>query len=224
MLVFSGIQCSLYYGLISKGVDSTATLFNQYRDSNPDVDVPTAAAIRLANLRSYLERACESASILIVGEAAGPWGARFSGVPFVGEKQLLDPRFPICGGRSSLPVPLREMRLDPPFVSLSARLFWEVLLPFHDRIVVWDAVPFHTHKPDDALTVRNPSREEVVQHSEALRLIEEYVQPSQVVAVGRRAFGALETLGKSPVYVRHPSQGGIRKFAEGMQELFSRRP
>jgi len=199
---------------------STGITFNQYRDCNPEVDVPDAAAIRLANLRSYMEKACASASILVVGEAAGPWGARFSGVPFVGEKQLLDPSFPIRGERSSLAAPLRETRLAPPFVSNSARLFWEVLLPFHERFVVWDAVPFHTHKPDDALTVRNPSKKEVAEFGEALQLIEAYVQPSRIVAVGRRAFEALEALGKSPVYVRHPSMGGKARFATGMQEVF----
>ena len=201
-------------------VPSTGILFNQYRDCNPEVDIPNAAAVRMANLRNYLHQACSSASVLVVGEAAGPWGARFSGVPFVGEKQLLDPSFPIRGERSSLFAPLRQTRLNPPFVSLSAKLFWEVLLPYRDRIVVWDAVPFHTHKLGDALTVRNPSKKEVAQFGEMLRLVEAYVQPSRIVAVGRRAFEALEALGKSPVYVRHPSMGGKARFATGMQEAF----
>jgi len=199
---------------------STGITFNQYRDCNPEVDVPDAAAIRLANLRSYMEKACDSASILIVGEAAGPWGARFSGIPFVGEKQLLDPLFPIRGERSSKVDPLRETRIAPPFVSNSAKLFWEALLPFHERFVAWDAMPFHTHKRGDALTVRNPSKKEVAQFGEMLRLVEAYVQPSQIVAVGRRAFEALEALGHSPVYVRHPSMGGRAGFATGMQEVF----
>jgi uracil-DNA glycosylase len=80
---------------------TTNTIFNQYRDSNDQVDVQDAAAIRTKNLRRYVAEATETASILVVGEAAGPWGCRFSGVPFTGEKQLLDPTFPLRGERSS---------------------------------------------------------------------------------------------------------------------------
>jgi len=208
-------------GLLTR-VPPTDTLFNQYRDFSPAVDVPNAAAIRLANLRSYMEKACELATILVVGEAAGPWGARFSGVPFVGERQLLDPSFPINGERSSRPDPIRKMRLAPPFTSSSAKIFWEVLLPCHHRFVVWDAFPLHPHELGDALTVRNPSREEVSQFGEVLRLIEAYIQPSHIVAVGRHAFEELEVLGESPVYVRHPSMGGKAKFAAGMQGIFGK--
>ena len=203
-------------------VPSTDTSFNLYRDCNEDVDVPNAASIRTANLRNYMAKACESASILVVGEAAGPWGARFSGVPFIGERQLLDPSFPINGERSSRADPIRKMRLTPPFISGSAKIFWEVLLPYYRHFVVWDAFPLHPHELGDALTVRNPSRKEVSQFGEALRLIEAYIQPSHIVAVGRRARKQLEALGEYPVCVRHPSMGGKAEFAAGMQQFFKK--
>ena len=55
--------------------------FNQYLESNPDLEKPDGPAIRRRNLRRYL---CEfaNASYLLVGEAAGYAGCRFSGIPF----------------------------------------------------------------------------------------------------------------------------------------------
>ncbi|MCX7046008.1 MAG: uracil-DNA glycosylase [Candidatus Sumerlaeota bacterium] len=199
---------------------SSDIVFNQYRDFYAEVDVPNAASIRTANLRRYMASACEGASILVVGEAPGPWGCRFSGVPFIGERQLLDPSFPYRGERSSRIDPLRPTKIVPPFTSNSAEIFWEVMRPYHHRFVLWDAFPLHSHKPDDVLTVRNPTRKEVSQFGEALRLIKAYMEPTQVIAIGRKAFAELKMLGETPVYVRHPSRGGKAEFAAGMQRLF----
>jgi hypothetical protein len=199
---------------------STATVFNQYRDCNDQVDGPEAAAIRRDNLRKYMAKATESASFLVVGEAAGPWGCRFSGVPFTGERQLLDTSFPLSGHRSSKRNPNRATKVNPPFVSRSAEVFWEVMLPYRCDFVLWDAFPLHSHQPGDALTVRNPTKGEVSQFAEVLYLIKAYVVPKQTIAVGRKAFDELEALGQAPKYVRHPSRGGKREFAIGMEQLF----
>lgn len=199
---------------------STNTIFNQYRDRNDQVDVPDAPTIRTENLRRYMAEATETASILIVGEAAGPWGCRFSGVPFTGEKQLLDPSFPLGGERSSRTIPACPTKVVPPFISRSAEAFWDVMLPYHGRFLVWDAFPLHSHEPDDFLTVRNPTRNEVSQFGEALRLIKAYMKPDHIVAVGKKAFEELHGIGETSVYVRHPSRGGKAEFTAGMEALF----
>jgi hypothetical protein len=60
--------------------------FNQYREFG-DKDVPGAPAIRLDNLRRYLEER-EAARVLAVGEAAGYQGMRWSGIAFTSERDL----------------------------------------------------------------------------------------------------------------------------------------
>lgn len=205
---------------ILTNLPSTATVFNQYRDRNDQVDVPEAAAIRTENLRTYMAEATESASFLVVGEAAGPWGCRFSGVPFTGEKQLLDSSFPLRGDRSSRTMPACLTKVAPPFISRSAETFWEVMLPYHGHFLVWDAFPLHSHELHDFLTVRNPTKKEVSQFGEALRLIKAYMKPTHIIAVGRKAFEELHAIGEASVYVRHPSRGGKAEFTAGMQELF----
>ena len=200
---------------------STKTIFNQYRDCNAQVDVPDASAIQIQNLRQYMAEATETASILLVGEAAGPWGCRFSGVPFTGERQLLDPSFPLRGERSSKATPSRPTKVDPPFISRSSETFWGIMRPYHGRFLVWDALPLHSHEPDDVLTVRNPTKNEVSHFGEALRLIKTYMKPAHIVAVGKKAFEELEALGEASIYVRHPSRGGKAEFTAGIQEVFT---
>src|SRR5690554_885232 len=80
---------------------STDRLFNLYRDVNEDLDRPDAAEIRRTNLYRYLERYQSFPPVLLLAEAPGPRGCRFSGVPFVSEAQLLDDTFPIDGYQSS---------------------------------------------------------------------------------------------------------------------------
>lgn len=201
---------------------STSTVFNQYRDRNDQVDLPDAASIRVENLRLYMADATSTASILIVGEAAGPWGCRFSGVPFTGEKQILDPHFPVHGKHSSKTFPALPTKLSPPFISRSAEIFWGVLRPYHARFLVWDAFPLHSHKPHDFLTVRNPTKGEVSQFRGALSLIREYIEPTQIIAVGKKVFQELDSLNVPSIYVRHPSRGGKPKFTAGMKEIFGR--
>jgi hypothetical protein len=221
---------------ILTAVPSSDTVFNQYRDRNDQVDVLDAAAIRAENLRRYMANAIETASILVVGEAAGPWGCRFSGVPFTGEKQLIDPSFPLFplrGNRSSRTIPTCPTKVSPPFISRSAEIFWSVMKPYHSRFLVWDAFPFHPHEPHDFLTVRNPNKEEVKQFGEEalLLIINKYKNLTNIVAVGRKAEEVLKTLKpegsitrpNEPKYVRHPSRGGEGIFKKQMESLFNKR-
>lgn len=202
---------------------STNIIFNQYRDSNLLVDIPDAPSIRLKNLHGYLANRINDATILIIGEAAGPWGCRFSGIPFTGEKQLLDPSFPISGTRTSKDVLSMELRIAPPFISRSAEMFWEVLAPFHNQFISWDVFPLHSHKPDNPFTVRNPTNKETDQFGEAVRIIVSYMNPKIIISVGKKSFNELTRLGINSTYVRHPSRGGKGKFIEGINSVFSSR-
>lgn len=204
------------------GFPSTSTVFNQYRDCNHEIDLLAAASIRIKNLKEYMEKAMSTASVLVVGEAAGPWGCRFSGIPFTGEKQLLDKFFPYSGGQSSKVPPGRPTRVEPPYISKSAEMFWEIMLPRHTEFLVWDAFPLHSHKGDDVLTIRNPTTSEVAHFRKALVLIKTYMKPREVIAVGRKADNELAAMGEPRSYVRHPSRGGKGEFCAGMAEIFAR--
>lgn len=161
-------------------------------------------------------------SILVVGEAAGPWGCRFSGVPFTGEEQLIRGVLPFVGGRSSNDKPLIDVEKPHPYTSNSAEIFWEVMETNYPKFLVWDCVPVHPHELGEPLSVRNPSPEEIEQFSHLLKEIYDVMKPTVVAAVGRIAESALHRIGLKAIYVRHPSHGGADKFRAGMEAVFDR--
>jgi len=205
---------------VIQNVSSEGKVFNQYNDCNPDVDVHDAASIRKENLKTYLKRINRSTSVLIVGEAPSPWGARFSGIPFMGEEQVTDPQFCINGKRSS-------KTKNPPYCSKTDKIFWGIMMnPYlNHSFICWNAVPFHPHKLDDVMTVRNPTNKEVYQCRDALVLVKKYLKslkplkPLKIIAVGRKAEQQLIKLDENPIYVIHPSRRKTQFIAE-MKILF----
>ncbi|MBE9565707.1 MAG: uracil-DNA glycosylase [Proteobacteria bacterium] len=204
---------------------STEDLFNQYADFDRRIDLPEAPAIRRNNLGSYLQTFCRKPDILLVGEAAGPWGCRFSGVPFTGEQQLLAyPRFPFSGEQSSRNDPPTEaLRRGnrPPYISQSAKAFWEVLERYYadPAFLVWDLVPLHPHEENRLLSVRTPTRTEVRLFSSILAEVVRIVSPKTIIAVGRKAERALHLVGVHSAYVRHPARGGKAEFETGIRRI-----
>jgi uracil-DNA glycosylase len=97
----------------------------------------------------------------------------------------------------------------------SATIVHRVLaeLGVEETVLLWNVVPTH---PGTATSNRRPSRAEI----EAARpFLAEIVRGRRVVAVGRVAAEALDA-----AYVRHPSQGGARAFAEGLRAAFATIP
>ncbi len=192
-------------------VPSTDRLFNPYRDRHPELDRPEAPAIRQRNLWRYLAAYEAPPPVLLLAEAPGPWGCRFSGVPLTSESQLLDPDFPLEGEASGLS--------ERPHREYSARIYWRVMRPYFPCFFTWSAVPLHPHRPDAPLSIRTPTQREVRDWVPLVAAIVEALRPRQIIAVGRKAEFALRLLGIACTYVRHPSQGGARQFEAGVQTL-----
>jgi len=83
-------------------VASTVDLFNLYSSVNADLDLEEATSIRRENLQRYILDHENGVELLLIAEAPGPWGCRFSGVPITSESHLVDPDFPLSGRQSSL--------------------------------------------------------------------------------------------------------------------------
>jgi hypothetical protein len=80
-------------------------------------------------------------------------------------------------------------------------------------------VPLHPHDPDEPLSIRTPRRTEVREWQSLLTGLLDTLDPDRIVGVGRKAERALDEAGADPTYVRHPSQGGAKKFEAGMTEI-----
>jgi hypothetical protein len=183
--------------------------FNQYADTGPD-DVAGGAANRLANLRAYLHER-EGADVVALGEAGGYQGMRWSGIAFTSERDLErwgDPYKPSCAAR----------RWSEPSGTIVHRVLGE--LGAERRVILWNTVPTHPHRPGAPLSNRRPTVAEVAAGAEFAERLIALVRPATVVAVGRIAESVL---GASATYVRHPANGGARAFAEGMRAILGGR-
>jgi len=79
-------------------------------------------------------------------------------------------------------------------------------LGIENDVLLWNVVPTH---PGTATSNRPPTRAEV---RAARPFLDELARGRRVVAVGRLAADVLDA-----PYVRHPSHGGARAFADGLR-------
>jgi uracil-DNA glycosylase len=150
------------------------------------------AALCRARLAAYLDER-RDAPIVLVAEAPGYRGTRISGVPLTSERQL----------SGSGPA------------EATATIVHDVLaaLGIADDVLLWNVVPMHPHRPDEPRSNRPPTRAEI---AAGLRFLEPLARGRRVVAVGRLAHAAL-----GGAYVRHPSHGGAREFASGLDRVLA---
>jgi uracil-DNA glycosylase len=151
-----------------------------------------ASSLRRERLAVYLESR-RWAPVLLVGEAAGYRGARVSGLPFTSERQL--------SGTGP--------------AEATATIVQRVLaeLGLADRVLLWNVVPTHPHRPDEPRSNRSPTRDEV---AAARPFLDELADGRRVVAVGRLAERELEG-----EYVRHPAHGGASEFGTRLFQLLA---
>ncbi len=84
-------------------------------------------------------------------------------------------------------------------------------LAIENDVLLWNVVPTH---PGTATSNRLPTRAEV---RAARPFLDELARGRRVVAVGRLAADVLDA-----PYVRHPSHGGARGFADGLRRTLGR--
>lgn len=152
-------------------------------------DAPGQATGRTRALRGHL-RAHWAASTVLVGEAPGKDGARWTGVPFTSCRQL--------------------WRSGP--AERTATIMHRVLaeLGREHEVLLWNASMLF------AADNRDPRPGEVAACAQVLDLV---CRGRTVFAVGRFA----EEATGAP-YLRHPSHGGARRFAEGLRAALGSPP
>ncbi|MEK7216691.1 MAG: uracil-DNA glycosylase, partial [Chloroflexota bacterium] len=177
---------------------------------DPEFDLPGAAAMRRSNLWNYLESFETPPTMLVVSEAPGYRGGRFSGIPLVSERMLVTgPTDGITGRPTSLGVPYAEA---------TATIFRRVTAAVALSPFIWNTVPFHPHHPGRPLTNRTPTRAEISTFAPLLGDVLRMVQPRLVIALGRQAEHALALLKVECRPVRHPANGGATAFEAGIRQ------
>lgn len=189
--------------------------FNPFADHCATHDLPQAISIRKANLRTYLQAQYQRrADSLWVGEAPGYNGVRRSGIYLVSE-----PQFEELGQRLG-DVSFQKATRTPNKATQSSKAVWKLIQTLPTVPLTYDAFPLHSFRNKPPFVNRSPSKKELQSTAHVLELLLEIFQPQKVIAIGRKAEYALDYLGVSNIYVRHPSRGGGPAFEQGIKGIY----
>lgn len=150
-------------------------VFNPWRDQDPDYDIADAPKKRRQNFMAYFLPRIGRASHMIVAEAVGYQGGRFTGIAITCERMLLGYHHAIESSAVA-PLPLwRTSDADSPHIAKGTQkdkgfneptdtVVWSAMVEAgintYDSIL-WNIFPFHPHKSKAALTNRTPSEGEL---------------------------------------------------------------
>ncbi len=189
----------------------TPGLFNPWQEGCAfDTESNTLAA-KLERLALHLD--CD-AKLILVGEAPGYQGGRYSGVAFTSERLLMEGAIPR--------IPKLKQRLSTrklPFSEPSATIVWKTLerLGLAEHTILWNAVQLHPFKAESPWSNRTPTDVELSHGTEALKLLRAAYPKAKMLAVGQKAAGVLQAQGiPFEALVRHPANGGATLFAHGV--------
>jgi uracil-DNA glycosylase len=191
---------------------SFGAAFPMFRSADPALERSEGPELRRSNAAAYLEARAGRAPLLLVGEAMGYAGGRFSGIAFTAERTLLAWGAPFAA-TSLRPEGWAEQSGTIVHGALAA-------LGIEHDAVLWNVVPAHPHRPGEPLSNRTPAAGELRAGAEVLGELIERLQPRATIAVGRSAERALGELGM-PCHgnVRHPANGGATAFRQGLAAL-----
>ncbi len=172
-------------------------------------------AIRRSNLRLFLQEV-GTPRILLVGEAPSYRGGRLTGIPFTSESIMLCGAGPFLGSHRGYrkATPGRKLSTEA-----SATMVWAAIRHIDPLPLLWNAFPFHPFAAGNPSSNRVPTAGELLIGGPFLESLLRLFPIERVVAIGNQAERSLTRLGIAHQKVRHPSQGGKKKFLEGLARL-----
>ena len=189
-------------------------LFNPWGESCVDEggDIRASAGWRERQRRLLAHIDCREPRVVLIGEAAGYQGCRYSGVGFTSEWLILERRVPRVEADG------RITKRRSPWREPSATIVWAKLhdMGIAENAVIFNAVPWHPMGEGGAHSNRKPTAEE---RQAGRPFVEEFIAfyPGVlVVAVGETASKSLTDIGIKHTKVRHPSHGGAKAFRKGL--------
>ncbi len=190
-------------------------LFNPWSQRSEDDLWPDADLQRQARLFQHLS--APHPQLVLIGEAAGYQGCRYSGIPFTSERLILEGQIP----RVQTPKSERISSRTRPWSEPSATIVWKTLntLGFAESTVLFNAVPWHPEGKKGPASNRTPTRVEKdigVSYLEQFLLLFPHIS---IAALGNISSHTLTILGVPHTKVRHPAYGGATQFRDGLIQL-----
>ena len=197
-------------------------IFNPWANCDPKYDLKNAPDIRCNNLREYLISR-KGAKFVLIAEAPGYQGCHFSGIPMTSER-LFTKKYELGAmQRSSDEKKLKEKRKSitiqkKGFTEPTSTIVWKFMYNYNvTDFVLWNAFPFHPHQKDQLLSNRKPEQDELNSTRDILGEFLELFKNAEVIPIGNVAAKILNRENT----IRHPANGGKRKFEKQMQHVLS---
>ena len=169
------------------------------------------------NLQTYLQQMWTfRPDTLLVGEAPGHNGCARTGVPFSSEQLI---REGVLGGALFAEHNGYKITHKTAKHEQSAAAMWEVLGEVDCLPLLWNAYPFHPHRPGEPESNRKPKASELKTGMAILHEIILLFEIKKVVAVGNAAEAVLQKMGIEHAKVHHPSYGGRTAFKAGIRAI-----
>ncbi len=215
---------------------SAPRVFNPWKDYDERYDIhKRSSLIRRRQLSAYLEERIGKAKMLIIAEAVGYQGGRFTGIAMTCERMLLGfhptvfPSMvfsgldPVRTSDGSSAYIAKQTQREKGFNEPTDSVVWNAMLdanidPY--EVVLWNIFPFHPYKGDDGLTNRTPTKEELdqgwVYTSELMKLFPD----ARILGVGQKSSQTLQDYGVNvQATLRHPANGGAGLYKQQFKEF-----
>ncbi|MDW7651779.1 MAG: uracil-DNA glycosylase [Bacillota bacterium] len=213
---------------------SEAGVFNPWRQADPDYDLSCdAPKIRANQLEHYLRLRVPRARYILVAEALGYQGGRFSGIAMTSERILLGHHKQINPAVVMPPdIVLRTSNQQCEHFSATqqklgfneptATVVWTEIMENNldpNDVILWNIFPFHPYKEGNLLSNRTPREPEKEEGLAYVRMLRELCPAACLIAVGNHAEKTLQKYSIPAHKVPHPSMGGVTKFRQAFQNL-----
>lgn len=154
--------------------------------------------------------------LLLVGEAPGYRGCRLTGIPFVSPHLLAG-----LGSRFGLTRDQFQPADEWPQIQreASATIVWQTVGQRQPLPLLWNIFPFHPYQPEKPQSNRTPTTKEIALGRPFLDQICQLFPQAMLIAVGKKASGALKSWQIEHTAVRHPSHGGAKTFQAALSSI-----
>lgn len=182
---------------------------NQYSDSF------NYCEITRTNLMKYLEIMISlNPDTILIGEAPGYNGCLWSGIPFTSERIIMNEyiRNKLFGINNGFKV--RDTSKTQS--EASATIVWDNLKDLNALPLLWNAFPFHPHEANNKESNRPPNENELEFGRIVIKELINIYDIKNIISIGNSAYNTLTKMKILSKKVRHPANGGKRKFVSGL--------
>lgn len=214
---------------------STESVFNPWRDYDESFDIgPEAPNIRSKQMEQFLNIRINSSKYLLVAEAIGYQGGKFTGMALISERMILgfhesigSSAFlkDIPGQRTSKPnnLGLKDTQKRFGFTEPTATIIWKEILKYKIspyQVITWNIFPFHPYNPKKGpLSNRTPAGVELEIGMLYAEMLYKMYPGIKVISIGRYSNEFLNRLGIKNYPAPHPANGNALKFKSAIKGI-----